>query len=229
MLHLAGKSSAEKTNRALDEYDILSQAGFDAVIVENYHGEIEHVESVLASLPSIGPTVGVNILPDQYEAALHLSAEYLCPFIQIDYVAGRYTKGRQINASYTACREAYPDTMVLGGVWPKYYEPIKGSSLENDIRTGMNRADAIVVTGAGTGVETPLDKILAFREIMDRVYTKFPLILGAGATPVNAKKLLPYCDGVIVGSALKPNGDTQAQIHPVLAHRCVDAFRNAWE
>jgi hypothetical protein len=87
---------------------------------------------------------------------------------------------------------------------PKYYEPIAGSSLEDDLNNGKLLCDAIVVTGKGTGKSTPLDKIIKFREVLK----DFPLIIGAGLNIDNVSEQMKYADGAIVGSAFKPNGDT---------------------
>ena len=117
----------------------------------------------------------------------------------------------------------------MGGVWPKYYTPVKGSVLEDDLRIGMERCDAIVVTGSGTGKETPLDKIKKFREILSssicsahQTYDKdcrlcnsrinFPLIVGAGLTIDNAHEQLSIADGAIVGTAMKFDNNTMNKV-----------------
>ena len=69
----------------------------------------------------------------------------------------------------------------------------------------MLRAEAVVVTGAGTGVETPLGKIIRFREIVGG----HPLVVGAGLTVDNAYEQLCVSDGAIVGSFFKKGGDTR--------------------
>lgn len=75
----------------------------------------------------------------------------------------------------------------------------------------MNLCDAVVVTGAGTGKETPLDKIKAFRKILG----DFPLIIGAGLTADNIEQM-QYADGAIVGSYFKPSGVTTAKVDRLL-------------
>ena len=102
----------------------------------------------------------------------------------------------------------YPNVRVLEGVWPKYYTPVPMSNIEDDLKTGMTRADAVVVTGEGTGKETPTEKIRKFREVLG----EYPLIVGAGLTPENAEEQLSIADGAIVGSSLKTDNDTTKQI-----------------
>ena len=69
----------------------------------------------------------------------------------------------------------------------------------------MKMAEAIVVTGAGTGKETPFDKIKRFREIIG----ERPLAVGAGLTPKNAYELLCISNGATVGTSLKIDDNTQ--------------------
>ncbi len=220
MIHLAGD---DPVDRAIREIGIYEQEGIDAIIVENYHGSIFDVERTLKAIKERGTklVVGVNILPNEYMAALDMADRYGARFIQQDHVAGSYHQG-ELNAKlYERCREKYPDIVVLGGVWPKYYTPIQGSDLELDLKEGMERADAIVVTGEGTGIETSIEKILQFKEIID----DFPLIVGAGVTPNNAHEQLENTDGVIVGSSLKPFNQTDLMANRQYVMAFVDAAK----
>ncbi len=209
MLHLAG---GDPVRRALEEFALYEDEGVDGVIVENYHGAVSDVQKTIEAIQKRGTLleVGVNILPNNYQIALHLAEAFGCSFIQLDYVAGKYDLApRGINLEhYLSCREKRKDILVLGGVWPKYYTPLEGSDLENDLREGMERADAIVVTGEETGMKTPLEKIREFR----RVLGDYPLIIGAGLTPYNVYEQLLIAEGAIVGSYFKRNMQTNSPV-----------------
>ncbi|MCK5063505.1 MAG: tryptophan synthase subunit alpha, partial [Candidatus Aenigmarchaeota archaeon] len=226
MIHLAGREVGEDpVVRAIKEIEIYEQEKIDAIIVENYHGSIFDVERTLEKIKDCGTglVVGVNILPNDYMAALDMAEKFGADFIQLDHVAGRY-QGAVFNAKlYEECREKYPDIAVLGGVWPKYYTPIieTKAQLIADLEEAMKRADAIVVTGEGTEIETSIDKILRFREIID----DFPLIVGAGVTPDNAHEQLENADGVIVGSSLKQFNDTRKMADCQNVRAFVDAAK----
>jgi uncharacterized protein len=207
MLHLAGNNPAEQ---ALEELAVYECEGVSGAIVENYHGR---VEDVIATLDKIGKRatsikVGINILPNEFELAFLLATCYNAHFIQLDHVAGKYTRGGMDVNKYLAARDYHPGIAVLGGVWPKYYSPLPGSVLESDLADGVRRADAIVVTGEGTGKATPLEKIVQFRKAIGT----FPLIVGAGLSPGNAVQQLELADGAIVGSYFKKDGDTKNPI-----------------
>lgn len=220
MIHLSGEN---KVLRALDEIKIYQEEGVDGVIIENYHGSREDVMMVLSSINKgdFNIKIGLNILPNDYELAFETASKYNLDFIQLDYVSGKYEKSDEINHNhYMNNRKAYKG-IVLGGVWPKYYYPIKDSDLIEDLTIAMTRCDAVVVTGSGTGKETPIDKIKKFRNIIG----DFPLIIGAGMDSNNVDQF-EYADGAIVGSCFKPYKRTQEVIDRLLVKEFVNNVNN---
>jgi len=208
VIHLMGHGRETKIKRALEEIAIFEEEGVDAALVENFSGSIQDVIDTLAEIYRREPkiVIGVNILPNEFPRSLSLAEGYGGKFVQLDYVAGTYSSSELDYESYCRDKEKHPDIVVLGGVWPKYYEPVEGSDLEEDIKIGMQRAEAVVVTGEGTGKETPLDKIKIFRKVAGDQGDHL-VILGAGSTIQNAYQQLPLVDGVIIGTDLKFNGD----------------------
>ena len=155
MIHLAG----EKPHiRAMDEIGIYEEEGVDGAIIENYHGSMDDIVNTLEAVSRANPqmAIGVNILPNTVTRAMHLANAYNATFIQLDHVAGTYVRGEIVASVYTKAKAEHPDLIIMGGVWPKYYTPVKDSDLKDDLITGMERAEAIVVTGDGTGKETPM-------------------------------------------------------------------------
>lgn len=232
MIHLAGPDAIEK---ALEEIKIYEEEGLSGIIIENYHGSVSDVMRLLERL-RFKPTtmsVGINILPNEFEAAFYLCEQYnFIDFIQLDYLGGSYKPDKTLDedkfiASMMSCRPV----QVFGGVWPKYYQPIEGSVLSDDLFTAMFFGDAVVVTGEGTGSETPLDKIKLFRETMNEFKSKKilgfkkPLIIGAGLTPLNVREQLQFAQGAIVGSAFKPNGRTHQMVDRDLVRTFMDEVK----
>ena len=203
MIHLAGQNPVK---RALEELTLFEEEGVDGAIIENYHGSVEDVIATLqeTSKRKSNIVLGVNVLPNEFHQSLALAKRYGADFVQLDQVAGTYRYGQLDFKHYEKVKSQHPEIIVLGGVWPKYYHPIEGSNLEKDLRIGMQRAEAIVVTGAGTGKETPFDKIKRFREIIG----EHPLVVGAGLTPENAYEQLCISNGAIVGTTLKLDDNT---------------------
>ena len=209
MLHLAGSDPVE---RALEELNRYEKEGLDGAIVENYHGSTDDVVNVLEKIRRHGTdiVIGINILPNEFHKSIPLAGKYEAGFVQLDHVAGRYVRGELDYYSYCRFRKEYPDIVVLGGVWPKYYTPMASSDLEEDLRTGMERAEAIVVTGKKTGQRTPTDKIKQYRSIIGN----HPLIVGSGLTAQNAYEKLCIADGAIVGTYFKFGNDTINMVDP---------------
>lgn len=225
MLHLAGTDAGDRRDRARREIDLLRDNGVDAVIVENYFGDVDDVVAALEHLVAERPevTFGINILGDDWRA-FELATAYGARFVQLDSVAGHLPPAN--DAAYAdrlaEARSAAPGVLVFGGVRFKYQPYLSGRPLETDLALGAERCDAIVVTGEGTGIATPTDKVAEFRRILG---DGFPLVVGAGVTPENAATQLAQADAVIVGSALK---DTRTDTGDVVAENVaafVDAVR----
>lgn len=74
----------------------------------------------------------------------------------------------------------------------------------------MCKTDAVVVTDAGTGINTDMEKIREFRNVLG----DFPLFGGAGLTAETYREQLSVADGAIVGSWFKKDGITVAPVDP---------------
>ncbi|MEI7719161.1 MAG: BtpA/SgcQ family protein [archaeon] len=214
MLHLAGEGLGEKQDKMFEDMGNLLAGGLDGVIVEDYHGDGNDVVRALAlTCDGSGIARGVNFLQNPYDS-FRLANLYGAGFVQFDNVNSPVLKLDR----YMAERKKYPGINVLGGVRFKY-QPETGRSLEQDILEGMERCDVIVTTGDGTGLETPITKIRAFKKIMG----DFPLFVGAGLTRENAREQLSIANGAIVGSYVKREYPTQPRANtrmPVRRDRC---------
>ncbi len=213
MLLLLGDNDEEVMERAKKEISIYYENGVDAVIVENYFGTYRHMVLVLTYLQQNYPDqiYGVNCL-DQDTMNFELAIKYGATFVQLDSVAGHLEERNDI--TFDAFMKLYRSRFsgyVLGGVRFKYQPYLSGRSLQEDLRIGMTRCDAIVVTQDATGQETSMEKIKEFRDIIG----DFPLIIGAGMTPDNCEKQLHVGDAAIVGSyfkdTYKDHGEVDAQ------------------
>lgn len=157
MLHLKGGTTADIQERAKREISIFYQNGVDAVLVENYFGSTDDCRWALKYLKENYPDriYGVNILGDT-ESAFSMANTYGAKFVQIDSVC------RHLRPHWEPAFVKNLDTLrsnsqalVFGGVRFKYQPIQSGRTVEEDLRIGMTRCDAVVVTGAGTGLDTP--------------------------------------------------------------------------
>ena len=201
MIHTGYSREMDMLALAKMEVEIYLRNGIYP-LVENYFGSDEDCEEVLKWLHSEHPDAiyGLNILGD-YHLAFLMAARYGARFIQIDSVCGHLDPYRdeQYAESLQYLRKKYPDVLVFGGVRFKYQQVRSGRSVKEDLLLGMERCDAIVCTGEGTGKSTPFAKVEEFKSVVG----DFPVIVGAGVTAWTAQETAEIADGAIVGSWLK--------------------------
>ena len=226
MIHLAGFTREEIDRRARREIGQMYGAGVDAVLVENYFGDVSDVIRTLEFLQADLPDrpYGVNILGD-FASSYRLAQAYGAAFMQVDSICGHLkpAEDKKYAAEIARLRSDGKPVFVLGGVRFKYQPVRSGRSLEEDLRLGMERCDAIVVTGPGTGVNTDMKKILAFRDVLG----DFPLFVGAGMTAETCRQQLGAADGAIVGSYFKAEGRTEREVDPERLRLFMERARRA--
>ncbi len=204
MLHL-GRSDTKELRLDLTKFEIdaYMENGIDGVIVEDYFGDLEDVSAALEYLRKLKNDIiyGVNYLRD-YKTAFELAEEFEAKFIQLDSVSGHLWPTEDIiYGNELKVFKEETGIPIIGGVRFKYQPYRSGRSLEEDLQLGIERSNGIVVTGEGTGLETPINKAKEFRKIIK----DFPLIIGAGLTIDNCVESMMVGDAAIVGSYVKNN------------------------
>lgn len=223
MLHLKGESPAERVERAIIEADIYAECGVDAMIVEDYFGDVVDVENALAALSVQRPKfmLGVNVL-DNFAKSYELALQYGARFIQVDSICGHLTP--EAEKPYFEMIEGYRQKRnlpVIGGVRFKYQPYLSNRSLQEDLEIGMRHCDAIAVTGAGTGLDTGTDKISEFRGIIG----SFPLVIAAGMTREAVQEKLVLADAAIVGSTFKDSRKDTGDVLAAHVREFIDEVR----
>lgn len=219
MIHLAGDGCVEKLKRVIKELKIYEDNGFNGAIIENYCGSVSHLDHVLRELDrdKFNLIIGSNILGNTYLPENFIKAEYYkVPFIQVDSV---HPKDIPFSV-YDNLRNRHSNVSVLGGINFKYRTQEKGEDLKRELNRAMGRCEGIVTTGEGTGIETPLEKLLEMRDIIG----DFPLISGAGVHKNNVYETSRIVDGIIIGSYVK-DYDLDAEVIP---KRCEDISKIFW-
>ena len=221
MLHLKGSTRDDILARAVREADIYVANGVDALIVEDYFGDATDVENVLSVLSRERPhyILGVNVLND-FARSYELAAQYGAKFMQVDSICGHLTPADE--QAYLAMVARYRrdgQVAVIGGVRFKYQPYLSGRSLADDLTIGRQHCDAIAVTGEGTGVDTDMHKIRAFREILG----DFPLVIGAGMTVAQVADKLAVADAAIVGSTFKEARQASNEVNATYVREFMEA------
>ena len=220
MLHLKADDKMSMMERAIREAECYLACGVEALLVENYFGSANHCDKVLEWLKHEHPEAiyGVNIL-GEYPCAFELADKYDAKFIQIDSVCGHLPPNKdEVYARELNQYRAQSKALVFGGVRFKYQAVRSGRSVEEDLLLGRERCDAIVVTGEGTGMKTPMEKVAEFRSVVG----DFPLIVGAGVTLDTVEETFFNGDGAIIGSYFKTDHRDIGDVCPEYVQAVMD-------
>jgi uncharacterized protein len=240
--------------RARADARALIAGPVDAILVENYGDSPFHpgpvpaetVASLTAAVLAVQAVaeagrdepeaipVGVNVLRNDPVAALAIAAAAGCRFIRVNvHTGGMYTDQGWIEgdaAGTLRLRERLaPDVAILADVLVKHAVAPAGLDLERAARDAWERgwADALIVSGPGTGEPTLLEEVTALRRILPHA----PLLVGSGVTEETVARTLVLADGAIIGTALKEGEEARANdpaggaVNAGRVRRMVDAAR----
>ena len=96
------------------------------------------------------------------------------------------------------------DVKLFADVLVKHATPLGSQSREQSARDVAYRglADAIIVTGTGTGQATDTEDVVKASAAVPHI----PVLVGSGVHQGNIVQALSVADGVIVGTRLKEEG-----------------------
>ena len=204
VIHLKGTDEADIRERAKREIELYLSGGLDGIIVEDYFGTYPNLVWALGYLQEqkIGIPYGVNCLNFD-SLCFKLARDFSCDFLQLDSVVGHVKPRDEATLdAFFALERPTCDALVLGGVRFKYQPVLSEHTVEEDIETAKGRCDAICVTGDGTGMEAPIDKIRRFKLSCGDT----PLVICSGVNVDNCAEQLAVADGAVVGSFFKDTG-----------------------
>jgi hypothetical protein len=113
----------------------------------------------------------------------------------------------------------------LADVFVKHATPPPGLTIEQAAADTWERggADALIVSGSGTGSPPDLETLGRLRKAMPGTV----LLVGSGTTTDNVSDLAELADGAIVGSSLKKDGGVHQPVDAGRAQALVAAARRA--
>jgi uncharacterized protein len=236
-----GGSMAQVITLALADAQALIECGMDALLVEN-HGDVPftpgRVEaSTVAAMAVVaheirqalpGAPLGINVLKNDARSALAVACAVGAVFIRVNVHAGAVVadQGLVESDAYGTLRERRlldADVAIFADVQGKHAAPIAPVPLELEARDLVLRglADALVVTGRATGDPAALDDVRRARAAVPDT----PLIVGSGVTPESVEEILALADAVIVGTALKRDGEVRNPVDRARVGRLVGRAR----
>jgi hypothetical protein len=207
------------------------RGGAHALFIENF-GDIPFTKGsvapeTIAAMAAAGRAIrqavqipiGFNVLRNDARVALALCAVCGGSFIRVNVHTGTMLTDQGLieGNAYETLRyrqRLCPGEQIFADVHVKHAVPLGNWTIEDAARDTVERglADALIVSGAGTGRATELADV----ECVRRTAPATKILLGSGVTLANVRDFLPVADGFIVGTSLKVGGKVS---NPVDAKR----------
>jgi len=223
----------------------LAAGGVDAIMVENFgdapfypddvpkHVVASMTRAARAVVETADVPVGVNVLRNDADAALSVAAAVGGDFVRVNVHTGARVTDQGVidgkaHGTMRLRERLDADVAVLADHDVKHSAPIaaRGFSAES-VADGVERglADAVVVSGTGTGHETDRSDLEHAVDRRDANDLDTPILVGSGVTAATVGDLLDLADGVIVGTALKEDGDVGNPVSEDRVRDLVEAAR----
>lgn len=235
--HYTGSMQAV-IDAALQDAQILSDAGFAGLIIENlgdapYYPDHVPAETIAAmsvvavlvrqqtKLP-----VGVNVLRNDAQSALAIAAAANLQFIRVNVLTGMSVTDQGLigGQAHLVARKRQQlraeQVLIFADVRVKHAAPLVERELAQEVDDLFERAlaDATIVSGAGSG--KPVDA--AFLRAVKKCAGERPVLIGSGLNLENAADLLSFADGAIIGSALKIDGQIHQRVDKKRARKLME-------
>ena len=208
---------------ALKDAATLKEAGVDGLLLENMHdipylnGEVGHEISTSMSVVSymvkkaFGLPCGIQVLAGANQAAIAAAHAAGLDFVRAEgFVFGHVADEGWMNANAGPLLRyrrqiGAENVLVLTDIKKKHSAHAVTADVdivETAKAAEFFSSEGLVVTGPSTGSAADMQEL----ERLDQE-TILPVIVGSGVTKANVQDYYPVCDGFIIGSYFKENGD----------------------
>jgi hypothetical protein len=220
----------------------LVEGGVDGIIVENmwdlpyFVGKSVPPEEMTAQaviarevIKEAGVPAGITVIHNGGRVTLGIAKASGAKFIRVDLLTGAYLwdtgeLDHGIAAELLRVRKQIyaEDIRLFVDVFKKHAVTFPGIDPETHaVWSDFYMADALIVTGRMTGLETPKELI----ERVKKAAPERPILIGSGLSAENAQNLLSVADGAIVGTWLKEHGIAQNRVDPTRVKRLMSVVR----
>ena len=220
-------------NQMLRDAEALSTNGVDGLMMENF-GDVPFYPSrvpayVVAHMTAIACEVrkrfdlplGINVLRNDGLSALAVAQASGADFIRVNVLSGARVTDQGViqGIAHDLLREramlGATSIKIMADVDVKHSAALAPRPIEDEVDDTLERglADALIVSGAGTGKATDPAKA---KLVKARARDHAPVFIGSGASSSTIDALLPHVDGFIIGTAFKRDGNPN---NPVEAAR----------
>ncbi|MEP6821645.1 MAG: BtpA/SgcQ family protein [Chthoniobacterales bacterium] len=230
MLHLPALPGAPRARldlaqiraNLLRDVETLADGGVHGLMMENF-GDVPFYPNrvpahVIAQMTALAGAVrertevplGINVLRNDGRAALAVAHAVGASFIRVNVLCGARVADQGLIQGIA--HDLLRDRALLGAETVKIFADVdvKHSAalatrpIEDEVADVIERglAEAVIVSGAGTGKATDPAQVIQVRSAAGDT----PIFIGSGITAETLGQFLASADGFIVGTALKQDG-----------------------
>jgi membrane complex biogenesis BtpA family protein len=239
MLHLPalpgspgyGGSMALIRDAMMRDVEWLVEGGVNGLMIENfgdvpfYPGRVPahvvaHITALAAMVKRTAPLLplGINVLRNDGLSALAAAHAAGADYIRVNVLCGARVadQGLLQGIAHDLLRlraELKAESIkIFADVDVKHSAALAERALADEVDDTVHRglADALIVSGAGTGKATDPEKVRQVKAAAKGT----PVFLGSGVTPATLPQLLPHADGFIVGTYFKKDGIASNHVDP---------------
>lgn len=227
---LAGDPDAIAT-RALEDAAALVEGGVNGLMVENFGDTpffpervpaltVAHMTRIVDAIRQrFDIPLGVNVLRNDGRSALAIAHAVGADFIRVNVLCGARVTDQGVigGIAHELLRDRaqldarqiriFADVNVKHSASLGPPRPIGDEIADLTQRGG---ADAIIVSGSGTGQAIDLGELTQARATAGDT----PVLAGSGVSTENIDRILTIADGAIIGTALKTNGLAANPVDP---------------
>ena len=228
---LYGGSITTIREAMLRDAQLLAEGGVHGLMMENfgdtpfYPGTVPaHVVATMTALaaevkratPQL--PLGINVLRNDGLSALSIAQAVGAEYIRVNVLCGARVADQGIlqGIAHDLLRlraELKGEAIrIFADVDVKHSAALAERPIADEVDDTLHRgmADALIVSGAGTGKPTDPDKV----KLVKSAAKDAPVFLGSGVTPATVGGLLPHADGFIVGTYFKRDGVASNPVDP---------------
>ena len=226
--------------RVCRDASALEAGGVDGIMLENFGDAPFYPDRVprhvVAEITALAATLrdqvsipfGVNVLRNDVRSAIGIAAATGGAFVRVNVHTGACLTDQGIvkGTAHETLRlreRLDAEVAVFADLNVKHSAPLAQRPVEQTLGDLVERggADAVVVSGTGTGAAVDKDVLDRVVEHRDARGLDVPILIGSGVTPETAPDLLSLADGAIVGTALKHDAETTGPVDERSVERLV--------
>ena len=233
----------EIRDRVLRDAEALLVGGVHGLMIENFgdtpffpcagpRSTVAQLTSLLGEVKRLTEVpCGVNVLRNDGVAAIAVAAAAGGNFVRINVLSSARLTDQGIvqGQAHEVLRERRrlqaSDVQIWADVDVKHSAPLAVRPLADEVADLVQRAhaDAVIVTGRGTGAATDLKDL----EQVIAAAKGHPVVVGSGVSPDTIAALRGKAAAVIVGSSLKEAGRAENPVDPQRVKALLAALHSA--